>query len=306
MRSGVEERRHRYRLGHASSSRRRLRAFLPGRRVEYYSVNVVLIGRKGRGNGMLFIVNGSPKTGTTWVMKILKAQPWIQDTPAQYNKKDWTNPSLTNESLMNIEDHDFYNKEHFVTKVHLTNEYWALKLMDVQNVCVISIIRDARDQFVSRFYHDRRRNIIPAKMSFDMYFKKFATKRIQQLSAYNKLWYVKTRRVPITLSYEYLKHDFESAINFFSRDLRLPSGVYIDIEKTKHKTDFSNLSNTGYKKFLRKGLVGDHKNHMSEGQIKQFNARLRKNGYLEAKQRISMLFPHLQPYLNKTDIGLEV
>ncbi len=80
---------------------------------------------------MLFVCNGSPKTGTTWVVQFFKAQPkQFMPTPEAYNKKNATNPMIEAAILADIDSYDFYKEAMIYTKVHLVAEDWAFDLLE--------------------------------------------------------------------------------------------------------------------------------------------------------------------------------
>ncbi len=254
---------------------------------------------------MLFVCNGSPKTGTTWIVQFFKVQPrTFLATPEIYNTNA-TNPMLDKAVLSDIDSYEFYKKGQYFTKVHLIDEDWALALLDKPNLRVLSIVRDVRDQFVSRYHHDKRNNIIDEDRSFDAYFASHSGKRIKLTMDYNRYWYQIPGVGPITTSYEFLKADPIRALTHFRDDLRLSNPASFDVELVREKTDFARTNNTGPGRFRRKGIVGDYRNHMSEAQNRRFLKRLKTAGYNRIKRRIARLHPHLEPYLAATDIGLE-
>lgn len=254
---------------------------------------------------MLIVCNGSPKTGTTWVVQFFKVQSKsFLPTPVIYNNNA-TNPMLDASVLSSIDSYSFYKKAHFYTKVHLVDEDWALGLLDKPNVRVVSIVRDVRDQFVSRYHHDKRFGAIAGDRPFNAYFASHLRRRIEQMMNYNRFWYQKPGAGPITTSYEFLKADPTRALVRFRDALRLEDPTCFDIELVREKTDFARAKNSGTGKFKRKGIVGDYKNHMSEAQNQRFLNRLRAAGYNRIKRRIARLYPYLEPYLATTDVGLE-
>lgn len=255
---------------------------------------------------MLFVCNGSPKSGTTWIVQFFDVL-WdhFEPTPAVYNKKNVTNPIMQDSVLSRIRGYDFYKEAHYYTKVHVRGEDWALNLLDMPDIRVLSIIRDVRDQFVSRFYHDKRNGEIDGDVSFDSYFAAYAERRVRQTLRYNAFWYGQEGRGPITTSYEFLKADPTTALLRFREALGLPDPGIFDVDRVQKLTDFSALPNTGPGYFARKGIVGDHRNHMSSTQDEQFLAILTAAGYGAMKRRVAMLYPYLEPYLERTDVGLD-
>ncbi|MEO1191797.1 MAG: sulfotransferase domain-containing protein [Pseudomonadota bacterium] len=255
---------------------------------------------------MLFVCNGPPKSGTTWVTQFFKFQPtWVQATPAEFNDPKWSNPKLLTKYLKDLDSYDFFHKNHFYTKVHLWNNDWAKNMLDNPHVRVLSIIRDARDQFVSRYYHDIKIKEISADMSFDDYFEGYMDQRIDWVLEYNEFWYGVPGKGPVTTSYEYLQADVDAALANFVAALKLPADVTFNIGLIKEKTDFSKFKVTGDGAFMRKGQVGDHLNHMSKAQVERLEDRLRKGGYGKMKRAIVTLHPYLEPTLTGTDIGLD-
>ncbi len=260
---------------------------------------------------MLFICNGSGKSGTTWIFRFFTVQKKdFAPSPAEYNRKDKPNAAMEEKFLARIGDHDFYKGRHVFTKTHLfnrggANRDWALGLLDMPEVRVLSIIRDTRDQFVSWFHFDKFRQTIHPDLSFERYFDFFVEPRTKNILQYASFWYAEPGRGPITTAYEYLKADPTAALLDFRAALRLPDPEVFDVDLVREKTDFSTYKDSGPGRFMRKGIVGDYRNHMSKDQERRFKRLLREGDYGATKRRIAKLHPCLEPYLAETDVGFD-
>ncbi|MBC6404625.1 MAG: sulfotransferase domain-containing protein [Rhodospirillales bacterium] len=256
---------------------------------------------------MLFVCNGAPKSGTTWITHFFKFQKsWVNPTPSEFNDPNWVNPRLKNRYLIDLDGYDFYRGDnHYYTKVHTFSGDWAQAMLDNPDVRVLSIIRDVRDQLVSRYYHDHKIKKIETDMSFDDYFDGYARMYLQLTLEYNAFWYEHDGRGPVTTSYEYLQEDFDRAVADFVAALKLPPSAPFNVQLVKRKTNFSDFKITGEGEFMRKGIVGDYQNHMSEAQATHLEDMLRKGGYGLLKRQIANLHPELEPILARTDIGFD-
>ncbi len=255
---------------------------------------------------MLFICNGSWKSGTTWLTTFFNVQKKDFDPlPAEYNLRGTHIPMVEEELLARIGDYDFYKGRHVFAKVHLFDRDWALGLLDMPEVRVLSIVRDVRDQFVSRFYFDKLQQIIHPDLSFDRYFDNFVKWHTMEILQYASFWYVEPGRGPITTAYEYLKADPTAALLDFRAALRLPDPEVFDVDLVRKKTDFSTYKDSGPGQFRRKGIVGDYRNHMSKDQESHLKRLLREGDYGATKRRIARLHPCLEPYLAETDVGFD-
>ena len=88
------------------------------------------------------LVNGSPKTGTTWVLKLMTSTPGYRHAPG-YNFQGKL---------------DLYHKMSPGDVVHGHDRYSTElgQILDSEGIKVILTVRDPRDQAVSRMFHIRR------------------------------------------------------------------------------------------------------------------------------------------------------
>lgn len=254
---------------------------------------------------MLFLCNGSPKSGVTWLAHIFRHQPgWIDPLPAPYNEGGKASPRLSDETLALLGTFDFYQSKDYYARVHASGFAWFHSLLDLREVRMLSIVRDVRDQLVSRYHHDQRVGRLPPDTTFAQFMERRAPRLVETILDYNRFWYAYPGRGPVTTAYEFLKADFNNALVHLTVDLKLPARRPFDIGRARRRTDFSRMNDTGAGKFMRKGIVGDHRNHMAAAEIEAVEAQLRAGGYPELKRRMVALFPHLEPHLAATDVGL--
>ena len=103
---------------------------------------------------MLVVNNGAPKSGTTWVQKML-ARILVYKPPAKrWRRTDWYTPSIRPDDLQS-----FLSKTDFASQTYLFKAHFKPELAPVlirKNVVVISCARSIPDMVLSFYHHQKR------------------------------------------------------------------------------------------------------------------------------------------------------
>jgi hypothetical protein len=100
------------------------------------------ISREKLSPDLRVLVNGSPKTGTTWMLRLVASMPGLRIAQG-YNFQGEIHRYYELSPGEVVHGHDKF-----------TNELW--EILQTKNIKVIHMMRDPRDQTVSRMFHIRR------------------------------------------------------------------------------------------------------------------------------------------------------
>lgn len=239
-------------------------------------------------------------TGTTWLQEIV----WLLQNDLNYEKAksksiderfpylEFPHPGLT---TLSKETGRRFIKTHVAPSL--------LQLGDGKDdkekmPKVLSIVRDPRDVLVSYFYFSRMNNVIGFTGSFAEFFTAFMEDRVPYgpiLKFYKEIDHMSQdpdrQKRMLVLRYEDLKKDFAGQIEKLCTFLeRSPLSVE-QMDQLKLHCSFEEMSlnpsvnyshwrEYGLAKpneapFMRKGEVGDWKNHLTGAQQKLFEAKVR-------------------------------
>ncbi|XP_036302589.1 sulfotransferase 1C4-like [Pipistrellus kuhlii] len=161
-----------------------------------------------------------------------------------------------------------------------------------KNCKIIYVARNVKDNMVSYYYFQKMNKALPDPGSWDQYFETFLSGKVVWGSWFDhvKGWWKKKESHPILyLFYEEMmkdpKREIRKVMKFLGKDLKeevLDKIVYntsFDVMKRNPMTNYINdvQMNHRLSPFMRKGVIGDWKNHFTEAQNKQFNEIYEKN-----------------------------
>ncbi|XP_043942635.1 sulfotransferase 1C1-like [Protopterus annectens] len=232
-----------------------------------------------------------PKAGTTWTQEIVDLI--LNDGDADKCQRapiydripfmEYVEPPPLSSGLQQIAA----LKPPRAIKTHLPFQLVPQSFWE-QNCKVIYVARNAKDNLVSYYHFERMCLVEPEPGTFEEFFMKFIAGRVGWGSWYDHVkewWAQKDKHRILYLFYEDMKEDPEREIKkiarFLGKDLQPET-----ISKIVHHTSFDKMKenpmvngldipdfifDTSVSTFLRKGVVGDWKNHFSVAQNELFN-----------------------------------
>lgn len=230
---------------------------------------------------MLIISNGAPKSGSTWLWNIVAQMVITEELPMKYTNKAL---SQKKEREKSIDEHDLkeflqcvdYKNNNYLSKNHYFNEATLKLIKSEENVKILGVRRDLRDVVTSYYYHQLR--LERFNWDFEKYYWAVGRYFLFLNLQYRKRCYINHNNIYI-VSYEGLKQNFKKEC----MDLGSFLGVSLnneDIKKLEEKTSLQNLrkkrgEEKEDKKFFRKGVVGDWKNHFNQEILDDYNNIIR-------------------------------
>jgi len=227
---------------------------------------------------MVIIVNGAPKTGSTWLRHVIANMIDYVPIPDPYQNKAWGEigalRSIAPKALkrfLNEEDYDLIN---YISKNHFHGQYELDLLLTFGNSKIFCIERDLKDVVVSYYYHQLRKGTLDCE--FESYYWKYGRFFIQFMLEYQRVWHVSHPQIYIS-SYDALKNNFSEECYRIAGFL----GVSLTegkIKSIKNATSMESMrkkwgedaKKDEKKKFFRKGIIGDWENHFNETMIQDF------------------------------------
>ncbi|XP_068453355.1 cytosolic sulfotransferase 3-like [Clinocottus analis] len=235
-----------------------------------------------------------PKAGTTWVSFILDllhfGQTERQTSVPIFNRVPFLEiiiPSLSSGKDLadNLPTSPRLIKTHFPVQF-VPKSFWE------QNCRIVYVARNAKDNMVSFFHFDRMNMIQPEPGDWSDYFHRFLDGKMvfgswfdhvngwwKKKQSYSKLHY---------MFYEDLAEDTGREIDKLCSFLglsrsdeekkRVMEAVHFDNMKKDKMANYSTIEVMNFKisPFMRKGKVGDWKNHFSVAQNEQFDENYKK------------------------------
>jgi sulfotransferase family protein len=250
---------------------------------------------------MWVIANGAPKTGSTWPVQLLKATKRFETIPKDLQNPNWKNSSVRDDLIEVSRDTLSSSSSWFLSKQHWQNRNG--QLLEVPGIKLLNTIRDLRDTFVSRYYHDVR--IAGIKDPIPKYVRRKAKDFVTRFCMYQEYWISAANNAPnsyFIASYERLSNDYENATRelFDFCDLKLTD------EEFETAVEFGSFKNrkSGPGRFFRKGKVHAFSDDLSEEDAELLLELSRDIGLREIKKQIASFNPNLAPFLEVTDVGL--
>lgn len=229
---------------------------------------------------MLVICNGGMKSGSTWITQIVRESGKYKSIDEKYQNLSWRNPSIDEGKLEQLLVDVDYLKGNLFCKQHWSGKEAHKQLLNNSNVKVLNIVRDIRDVFVSRYFHDLRVKDTESETISDYYWNDNGRKKIMDYMEYQIFWHQTDGVQPHLSCYENLIEDpisgIKSIFEYLEQDLSEEN-----IQDISNKTQFDSNKNTGDGKFLRKGIKGDWVNYLDKKMLDDINAMCMEFSFFE-------------------------
>uniref|UniRef100_A0A3Q1IT88 Sulfotransferase n=1 Tax=Anabas testudineus TaxID=64144 RepID=A0A3Q1IT88_ANATE len=235
-----------------------------------------------------------PKAGTTWVSYILDLLYFGQTSPERqtsvpiYERVPFLElivPKFVPDQVERLPTSPRLIKTHFPVQF-VPKSFWE------QNCKIIYVARNAKDNMVSYFHFDSMAMIEPDPGDWNNYFQRFMQGKVVTGSWYDHVngWWKKKQTSPNVhyMFYEDLVEDTGREIDKLCSFLglspsederkRITGGVQFDKMKKNNMTNYSTHARMDFKtgSFMRKGRVGDWKNHFTVAQNEEFDEDYKK------------------------------
>ena len=232
-----------------------------------------------------------PKSGTTWLQHILHLVTTLDFNEAQSVRVSVRVPFI---ELPRIGSNDFLeqvaNRKPCLIKTHLPSHLLPKQWNKGK---IIFVHRNAKDVAVSYFYHSIGVTNGKYKNSFTTFANDFLQGKVayghyyKHLLGFYRLWQQNQDKI-LFLRYEDLKRDLRSnvakIVEFVGRQLsdeQIDKITEMSTFEAMKSNDACNITMTkNYEKpidFVRKGIVGDWRNHFDQQLSDQFDKYIREN-----------------------------
>lgn len=227
---------------------------------------------------MFVLANGAFKSGSNWLQAIVMAMGKFEGVPYEYSsRKAPRGPWLASDKVKPFLESKVYTVDDYISKGHFFSAKHRDLFLAYDDVYIFNIKRNLGDTLVSHYYHLIRQNKFhedyakPEKIKegFNRYYWRMGRYKAQQILFYHSTWGIASPKI-YTSSFEALKDDFEKEAKGISQFLGLNLSDE-GLQHIKEKTSLSSMQKVRgqdkleeHKRFFRKGLVGEWKNHFSD------------------------------------------
>uniref|UniRef100_A0A3P8Z8S9 Sulfotransferase n=1 Tax=Esox lucius TaxID=8010 RepID=A0A3P8Z8S9_ESOLU len=232
-----------------------------------------------------------PKAGTTWISYILDLLYFGQSAP----ERQTSLPIYQRVPFLESDFHVFPPGTEVADKLptspRLIKTHLPVQLIPKsfweQNCKVVYVARNAKDNVVSYFHFDRMTKVEPEPGDWNNFLQRFMDGKMVFGPWYDHVtgWWEKkqTHSIIHYMFYEDMIEDMGRELDGLCSFLglspsveekeRVIEGSHFDNMKNNSMTNYSNVPGMDFKisRFMRKGKVGDWKNHFTVTQSEQFD-----------------------------------
>ncbi|KAJ8265159.1 hypothetical protein COCON_G00142580 [Conger conger] len=238
-----------------------------------------------------------PKAGTTWVSHLLDLLYFGKSSPKRgvslpiYERVPFLEFSVPALCPTGVEMSDKMTTSPRLIKTHLPVQFVPKSFWE-QKCRIVYVARNAKDNVVSYFHFDRMNSLMPEPGDWPNYLQRFQEGKLVFGSWYDhvKGWWEKKQVYPklLYLHYEDLAEDIDRELDRVCSFLgvcpteeerrQVKEGVKFDAMKKNSMANYSTMNVMDFKisPFIRKGKVGDWKNHFTVYQNEQFDKEYQK------------------------------
>ncbi|XP_041655606.1 cytosolic sulfotransferase 3-like [Cheilinus undulatus] len=242
------------------------------------------------------LIASYPKAGSTWLCQITDLLYFSQTTPEREKKLQiyWRVPHLEASSCSWMKGTDMINNlpsSPRLMRTHLPVHFLPKSFFE-QNCKIIYVGRNAKDSVVSYYHFERMSLLCPEPGDWSSYVQRFMEGKMVLGSWYDHVsgWWEKKKTYPKIhyMFYEDLIEDTGREIDKLCDFLGLTSSVeeregiagraQFSSMKKDSMANYSTLPVMDFKisPFMRKGKVGDWKNHFTVAQNEEFDEDYKK------------------------------
>uniref|UniRef100_A0A3Q4BZ16 Sulfotransferase n=1 Tax=Mola mola TaxID=94237 RepID=A0A3Q4BZ16_MOLML len=232
-----------------------------------------------------------PKAGTTWVSYILDLLYFGQTSPERQTSIPLSERVPFLELTVSPTNSGVDKAENITTSPRLIKTHFPVQFVPKsfweQNCKIIYVARNAKDNMVSFFHFDRMALTQPDPGDWSSYFKRFLEGKLLYGSWYDHVngWW-KKKQTDNKIHYMFYEdmiedtgHEIDKLCGFLGLSLsveekkRISGGVQFDNMKRNNMVNYSTSQVMDFKisPFMRKGKVGDWKNHFTVAQNEEFD-----------------------------------
>jgi hypothetical protein len=226
------------------------------------------------GSQRILFIAGLPKSGTTWLKKMLTSYPGFNEILI---------PDITFYELANIGSHDYDLPEDMfsrfknmlvVTKMHVHGSPHNARLLQEAGVKYVVLYRDLRDVAVSHYFYVRQTPWHPeypvySRLSLHEGLALFGVRLLPEFVAWVRSW-DKNRDPSLSLMFRYedMLEDTVGSMTRVAEHFELDSspetvGKIVDAHSFKRLSGGRKQGQENKESFFRKGKSGDWKNHFT-------------------------------------------
>lgn len=241
------------------------------------------------------LISTYPKAGTTWTQEIVDLIQNEGDvdrshrapTHVRFPFIEWIVPSIVN----GLEQANAMPSPRTL-KTHLPIQLLPPSILE-KNCKIIYVARNPKDNMVSYYHFQRMNRGLPAPGTWEEYFENFLTGKVCWGSWYDHVkgwWEARDQHRILYLFYEDLKmnpkHEIRKLAEFIGKNLddnvleKIVHHTSFDVMKQNPMANYSSIPteymNQSISPFMRKGSVGDWKNHFTVAQNERFDEDYKK------------------------------
>lgn len=242
------------------------------------------------------LISTYPKAGTTWTQEIVDLiqnggdvnQSLRAPTHERFPFIEWIIPSLGS----GLEQANAMTSPRTL-KTHLPFHLLPPSFLE-ENCKMIYVARNPKDNMVSYYHFHRMNRNLPAPGTWEEYFESFLAGKVCWGSWYDHVkgwWQAKDQHRILYLFYEAMKenpkHEIQKLAEFIGKSLddkvldKIVHHTSFSVMKQNPMANYSSIPNEFMNQlispFMRKGVVGDWKNHFTVAQNERFDDDYRKN-----------------------------
>lgn len=228
---------------------------------------------------MLVINNGYGKSGTTWIQRGLTYYFDFATFEPEFQNADINNSSVAPEKILSfiretdLQANDYYSKSHWAASMFIEDDRRAQALVRERDVVVINSVRNIGDSLVSWYHHQKRQG---ETAEFDTWFWSKGARFVKRYLTHHLSWST-VAEPPFLFSYENMKRDVHASFAAFRESIGLADDR--PPEEFNEFMDFKAIKAKKQSVHMRKGIVGDWLNYLSDEMIDHIDTQFSNRSF---------------------------